>query len=342
MKRKSFKGSFYDIGLQQGEIYKANGICFDNVIIDNELYKKQLFVYEKYYPKILEELEGAVTGGGFNKDKVISCFITGEILFYRNLFGLNKACTIFGFKREGKLYVGRNYDWIPEVEKFIEIYKVDNPENNTFSAVSDMGVVDASEEALERRFYYTDDAINSKGLFVGITFAFADEWNYGISCSHMTKLIAETCETVTDAIEVFNRVPLCCPKNFFIADKNGNMAVVEHTSKKFRVREPDENVLIQTNHYVDSELAKDDTVLQKVPHHNTFIRYYETLQHINLRRKNFNLECIEKILCRKNSYTCQNHTDMKTIWTLALNLTDQDYKIYYDILDDKKSMKLNI
>jgi predicted choloylglycine hydrolase len=342
MKIKLFKGSFYDIGLLQGQIYKANGMNFDGLKINKDLYRKQLSVYEKYYPQIIEELEGVANGGGFDKNKLIYSFIAGELIFYRDLFRLDRACTIFGYKSEDKLYIGRNYDWVPEAEKFIEVYKVENPERNTFIAVSDMGVFDVSDENQKNRFYYTDDAINDKGLFVGITFAAADEWNYGISCSHMTKLIVETCENMNDVIEIFNKVPICCPKNFFVADKNGDMAVIEHTSKKFKVRYPDNDILIQTNHYVNLELADQDTILKRFPSNNTFIRYYETLQQINLHLKNFELESIKKVLCRKSSYTCQNHPDMRTIWTLGLEMTDHDYRIYFGILDEIKSNALNV
>lgn len=48
MNTKIFKGSFFEIGQQQGKIYKANGMNFDNVKINPVLYKNQLQVYEKH------------------------------------------------------------------------------------------------------------------------------------------------------------------------------------------------------------------------------------------------------------------------------------------------------
>jgi len=158
----------------------------------------------------------------------------------------------------------------------------------------------------------------------------------------MTKIIAETYETVKDAIKIFKKILLCCPKNFFIADKNGNMVVVEHTSKKFKVIYPKNNIFIKTNHYIDSELAKEDTVLKRIPYHNTFIRYYETLQKINFKKNKFKFESIIKILNKRGSYTCQNFPGIKTIWTLALDMTGRKYKIYRDILGKRKSKVLII
>lgn len=342
MNTKIFKGNFFEIGEQQGKIYKANRMNFDNVKIDSVLYKNQLQVYEKYYPELLEEFRGMAKGGNFDEEKLIYDFITSEIFYYRNRFGIDKACTIFGYKVKNNLFVGRNYDWLPETDKIFEVYKVVNPERNSFIAVTDMGIGSPATAKPRYFFYNADDAINDKGLFIGLTFAYADEWSYGVSCIHMTKIIAETCETVKEAIKVFEKIPLCCPKNFFIADKNGDMAIVEHTSKKLKVIYPKDNILIQTNHYVDNELAKEDTVLKRVPFHNTFIRYYETLQKINFERDKFKLDSAIKILGRQGSYTCQNFPGIKTIWTLALDMTNKKYKIYWDTSGKRKIEELEI
>ncbi len=342
MNIKTFKGNFFETGLQQGKIFKLNGKTFDEIVIDPVLYKNQLNIYKKHYPELLEELKGMAKGGNFDEEKMIYDIITSEIFYYKNRFGLDKACTIFGYKIKNNLFIGRNYDWLPETDKTFEVYKVLNPERNSFIAVTDMGIRSPATAKPRYFFYDADDAINDKGLFVGLTFAYADEWSYGVSCIHMTKIIAETCETVKDAIKVFEKVPLCCPKNFFIADKNGDMATVEHTSKKFKVVYPKDNILIQTNHYVDNELAKEDTVLKRVPFHNTFIRYYETLQKINFEREKFKLDSAIKILGKPGSYTCQNFPGIKTIWTLALDMTHKKYKIYWDIFGKRKTKELII
>jgi len=281
-------------------------------------------------------------GGNFDEEKLVYHFITTELNCYKNWFGMDRACTIFGIKKSDNLFVGRNYDWLPKTENLFQVYKFINPAKFSFVAITDGAY--GAEAGYDRKnwFYNVDDAINDKGLFIGITFAYADQWSWGISCVHMTKIIAETCATVKDAIKVFEKIPLCCPKNFFIADKNGDMAIVEHSAKKFKVIYPKDNILIQTNHYIDSELAKKDTVLKRVPFHNTFIRYYETLQKINFEKDKFNSNSVIKILGGKGSYTCQNFPGVKTIWTLSLDMTNKKYKIYWDIFKKRKSIKLNV
>ena len=122
------------------------------------------------------------------------------------------------------------------------------------------------------------------------------------------------------------------------------------SKKKFRYEEleknkilyPKDDVLIQTNHYVDPELANEDTVLREVPYHNTFIRYYETLQKINFKKDKFNFSDIIKVLGAPNSYTCQNFPGVKTIWTLALDMKNQKYKLFWDLFGKRKEKVLNI
>ncbi len=253
-----------------------------------------------------------------------------------------KACTIFGYKKDGKLFVGRNYDWLPKTEKIFTTYTVKNQERNSFIAVTDGAYVAEAGNNLKNLFYNATDAINDKGLFIGINFAYTDKWSYGLSCIHISKFIAETCSTVEESIKVFEKIPVCCPKNFFIADKDGDMVVIEHTSKRFKIIYPKNDILVQTNHYLDSELAKEDTVLSVLPIHNTFIRCHETFQRIHLYKNNFNLNKIISVLGKKGTYTCQNFPGIKTIWTLALDMTNKKYKMYYDLFKKRNERMLKV
>lgn len=342
MKIKIFKGDFLEIGRQQGRIYKQNGMDLKRVKIDPELFRKQLQVYKKYYPELLEEFKGMAEAGNFDKDKFTYNFITGQVVSHINRFNLQKSCTIFGVKNKNGVYVGRNYDWHPVTGRVFQVYKVANPQRNSFIAFSDMGIGGPRDSSPKYHFHDADDAINNKGLFIGLTFAFADQWSHGLVSTHIIKLIAETCSTLDDALKVFKSVPVCCPKNFFIADKNGDMAVVEHTSKKFKVLYPRNDILIKTNHYVDPDLAKEDTVLMHVPKHNTFLRYNEALEKINAGKDKFKFGDVIKILGTPGTFVCQSHPDIKTIWSLALDMEKSKYRLYWDIFDNRKSKNLKV
>ena len=339
---KTFTGEFYELGRQQGRIYKQNKMDLRSIRIDPELFHKQLQIYKKHYPELLEEFEGMAEAGNFDKDKLVYKFIAGGILAHISKSNVQKSCTIFGIVNKSGVYIGRNYDWHPVTTQVFQVYKVINPKRNSFIALSDMGIEGPADLSPKHHFYDADDALNDKGLFIGLTFASADPWSYGLIATHIIKLIAESCTTVEDALKVFKRVPLCCPKNFFIADKNGDMAIVEHTSEKYKIIYPKNGILIQTNHFVDPELAKDDTVLIRVPGHNTFLRYNEALQKTTAMKNHFKIGDVMKILGIPGTFVCESNPNIKTIWSLALDMKKRKYTLYWDIVGDRKSKNLKI
>ncbi|MDK2980970.1 MAG: hypothetical protein PWQ55_1317 [Chloroflexota bacterium] len=336
MQIKTFEGSFYEIGQQIGAIYQTIGVQDQRMPVNPELLRNQLAMYEQHYPEFLEEIRGVAAGGRFDPQLAIQSAVTGELFFFQNMMGMGRACTIFGLKQGGQLLAGRNYDWLPLPKDLFEVYRVNNSARHAFFAATDYGIVDPAMSAPQYRSYLPEDVINDQGLFVGITFSFVDQWAYGI----LVKLLAETCATLDEALALFERVPACCPKNYFIADRFGNMAVVEHGVKKFKVVYPQDGILIQTNHLLDPDLAQEDTVLQKMPFHNTYIRYYETLQRIQLQRENFNMDSIGWVLNAPGTYTLQDFPDIRTIWTLALDMTGRKYQVYWDLFGEKQSMEL--
>ncbi len=336
---KIFKGSFFEIGKQQGEIYRQNGLDLTSIKVNKEIVSKQLDIYKKHYPQVLEEIEGIAVGGNFDKEKLLHIYLAVEIVGFANRFKMPLSCTIFGIKNSKGTFVGRNLDWLPITEKVMEPYKREAEGCYKILAVSDMFIGSPSDVDNKFLLYDAIDVINEKGLFVGITFAYGNTWSYGLSWKELTRIIGERCATVDEALNIFKKIPVSVPKNFFIADKQGNMVVVEHNSDKYKVVYPKDNILIQTNHYIDSELSNIDRVLIETPVHNTYIRYYETLQKINMVKDKFQLSDVIKILGNPNFYVCQNH-EIRTIWTLALDMQKPEYKLYTDVVGSQKEQDL--
>lgn len=343
---KKFRGDYYEIGKKQGKFYKSMGLDLSNIVVDKSIYKKQLSIYKRYYPGMLEEINGIADGGNFDVDKLTFFYICQELLYTKNKVDDRRGCTVFGFKKGKKLYVGRNFDAGPVKERVFEIYKIINPDTNNYLSITDVRNSRFDVNNLPTKpnayIYYADDVINDKGLFIEANIAYLDEWAYGISTSHITKLIIERCETVKEAIALFRKIPICSPKHFFFADRFGDMAVVEHTSKEFKVIYPKDNILIHTNHFIDKDLAKKDMILKKYPIHNSFLRYYEVIQYANYIRNVFDIDSVVKVLCRKGSNTFQRFLDYVTVYTLALEITNKEYRIYWEISGKYYVQKISI
>lgn len=340
MQITTFNGNYFEVGKQLGKIYKKNGMDLKTIKVDPILLDNQKKMYQKYFPEILEELKGVNEILKIDEDRLLFFFLAGELDWFRRSY-VTKACTIFGIKNKNGLFVGRNYDWLKSTEDHFKIYKVITPNKNHYISITDMGVYSTKSNP-GYLIYNEDDAINNKGLFIGLDFALTNQWNYGLRPAHMIKLIAENCKNVDEALEIFKKVPLCYPKFFFIADKSGKMVVVEHNSKKVKIRKPTDNSLIMTNHFVDEELKKDDQITMKYPKHNTKLRYEEVNKKIRSKGEDFEFSDIIQILGDPNSHTCQDKYGIRSIWSLSLEMQKKKYKLSYDLFGKRKEVNLNI
>lgn len=343
MKQLIFSGTYGEIGNQLGQLYQNNGKSLTDVVINEKLLKKQLSVYEKYYPEFIEEVKGVAQGGKYDEKKTLYSFLAGSLTWTINhkIHPRFTECSIFGVKNKNGLLVGRNYDWDPITEKVFKVYKVRPKNKYAYLAVSDMWIDGKNDSDIKHHYYLPIDAINEKGLYIGLTAARNYSWSYGLPSVHLIKLIAENCSDVSGAIDMFSKVPLNCAKNFFIGDKSGKMVVIEHLSRtNFKIVQAQDNLLIQTNHFIHPDLIKEDRVRKTS---NSFLRYYEIFRKVYLKGvDSFKQEDIIKILGAKNSYVLQDSLDVKSIWTLSLNLSKKNYIIYYNLFGKRKSLKMKV
>ncbi|MCL5430357.1 MAG: C45 family peptidase [Candidatus Marsarchaeota archaeon] len=338
---KTFKGTPFERGRIIGRIYRSNGVVFTITNQNTSVFKDQLKAYEKHYPQILEEIRGVADGGGYNERHIMQKLLTYQCLAYEQSFKSPKSCTIFSIKNKHGVFVGRNYDWIPKTTEVFQFYRIQGPNINDVLIGTDMDLTERGTNP-KNLLYDPDDAINSKGLFIGLTYASYDAVACGINPTHMIKLVAETCDTVDEAVSVFKRTPVCLPKNFFIADRYGNTAVVEHAAKKFRVLYPKGDILIHTNHYQDPELAKNERVLKRYPTNTTYLRYYEVLRNANEKKNTFQFKDVIGLLGNMDNYVYQDLPNMGTIWTLALDIKRRKYKLYWNHKQKRKEIVLTV
>ena len=332
MKSAIFRGNHRQIGRQEGVAFLRNPNQFYGDPFDEDLYRVQFDIYQTHYPELIEELRSMAEAGNFDERELIFRFICGEIIFFTDMLKIPRGCTIFGIRNRNGFFVGRNYDWEPGWENRVANHTLLNPERNSFIGFTIEGIGSNT----------TEDTINEKGLYIGLTFADNHRWSHGISSLHICRLIAETCATVDEALTVFERVPLCCPKNYFIADRNGDMAVVEHTSERFKVFYPKNDILIQTNHYVNPELAEEDMALVDMPFTDTYLRYYETLRNLNLQKDKFRNSSIIKLLTKPGSYVFEDRPVVRTLWSLALDMKNSRYRVYWNLTKQRRTRVVEI
>lgn len=303
--------------------------------LNRSTLRKQLHIYQKYYPELITECLAAAEALARPADFLLYEDLASFVDHQHERVNHHKhGCTIFAVRENGKVFVGRNYDWLATSRDFFAQYQLSFQGAYRYFAFSDEGVW-GRHTGKNTRKMYVEDAVNEYGLYIGLTYAHIDQWNYGLSPTHLIRYVAEHCRTTRQALNAFAKIPCAIPKNFLIADATGDLAIVEHAAKRYAIVRPDQQgILIQTNHVLAPELQKFDHVLQDNPHPTTYVRYAEAQWLVRTQLPNFQFTDLWRIL-RRSRYVYND----EVIWSLALELSEQRFNIYFDKASGQKQQK---
>lgn len=332
-----FQGTRKDFGRWYGQRLREYHHDGYRTVANPETLRRQLRIYEKFYPELVTERLAAAEVLGqdpqFLLYEDLASFVDSQ---KRRVNPHTHGCTIFAVRENGKTFVGRNYDWLPEAREFFERYDLAIAGVNRYFIFSDEAVWGRHVGKRSRKMY-CEDAINEYGLYLGLTYSHIDKWNYGLTPSHLIRYVAEHCQTTRQALNVFKKIPCAVPKNFLIADAKGDLAIVEHAARGFEVVRPSaDGILIQTNHCLAPKLQKLDTVRSKNPRTTSFVRYAETDYLLHQQLPGFQFTDLWRIL-RQSKYVYNE----ETIWSLALELSEQRFNVYYDTAMGQKHTKFS-
>ena len=325
-------GSHFEIGRQIGARYRAWGKKELYVPdISEDEFRKQLDIYERFFPKYLEWLGGISEGAGFEESRTRKSFLTG---FLDHPFRPRKACSVIGLHTHGKVVVGRTYDWREAAEESARRISVTFTDGaNAFTALSDMGVWKIGACAEPASFVLgTDDAWNEHGLFVCLNAAYGTCTRTGMNCTHVVQAVAEQCRSTDEAVDLLCHIPCNDPKFFTVIDRAGAMAIVE----KPALREPavirSTTRVIKTNHYQsDAYKSENLAIFEAVPFHSTFARHaYLDAALDNM--KTDDLGAIEQILLKPpvlQNWRGAANGDAVTAWLEVLELVSGEARVRF-------------
>ena len=102
--------------------------------------------------------------------------------------------------------------------------------------------------------------LTKKDLSVAMSFVNGTEIQTGISFHFIVRKILEDCENTKQVIELIQKAKVSSANNFLIADKNGEIVVVESTPQKSIVRRPQKNeqFIYITNEFKSKEMQTFD------------------------------------------------------------------------------------
>ena len=297
-------GEFYEMGLKYGKLLYDKA----NFIIPTISKPKMDFGLESYeylklfYPEVIEEINGFAVGINDKPEKI------GAFLLSLGVFNSTGQCSVFAFKNDDSTIIGRNYDMLFDFKKFTESSLIAPKDKYSYVSQSDV-------------FIGRSDGINEKGLSVAMSFVNGTEIQTGISFHFIVRKVLEDCDNTKQAVELIQKAKVSTANNYLIADKNGEIIVVESAPKKCIVRRPQKNepFIFITNQFKTKEMQ---------PFDRGGVEWSKSKERYNGLKNNLNsviqmdLEKAKEIL--SNKCVCLNLKKEKfgTIWSVVAKLNE--------------------
>lgn len=297
-------GEFYEMGLKYGKLLyeKANFVI---PTISKEQMDFGLESYQElkaFYPEVIEEIEGFSKGIKDSPEKL------GAFLLSLGVFSTTGQCSVFAFKNTDSTIIGRNYDMLFDFKKFTESSLI--APKNKFSYISQSDV-----------FIGRCDGINEKGLSVAMSFVNGVKTQPGISFHFIVRKILEDCENTKQAIELIKKARVSSANNFLLADKNGEMVVVESAPQKNTIRKPEkgENFIFITNQFITKEMKPFD---KGGVEWSKSAERYNGLENSLKSKEYLDLQKAKEILSDKCVCLNLKKENFGTIWSVVANLNE--------------------
>lgn len=298
------KGKHYDMGKHYGELLAKSGVNLSDVI---RIPQNQtafglscLPVYEQYLPNIMQEVRGLADGLG-QRYEAVACW-----LFALYCFESDHGCSVFAVRSGEHTYFGRNMDMFPEYKKTSESILYMPEDKNVFIAHSTAMIS-------------VEDGLNEHGLAVALTFLPPKTVKHGINGGFLIRLILEECKTAKEAVRLLQNLPISSAHNIVIADRQGDIFIVECTAERISVRRC-EKYAAASNHFTDPKMQQ-----YNVDDENWYQTYdrLATMESV-LNNRNMTFEDCKKLLSGKLGFLCQYEKKLhfETIWSTVYDLNN--------------------
>lgn len=216
-----FRGNHYNFGIEQARWLKST-LMMENREREWRIRRPRFdinpketeFVYQRFAPKIWEELQGIQDELKLSIEQVLLNF--GH---YR-VYAKESGCSVFTTND----YLVRNYDYHPATyDGRITAFKPNDGGLATLGPVS--------------RITGRMDGINEAGLVMGYNFMHRYKPGDGFVCYMVGRIILETCASVSDAVDLLKEIPHRSSFSYIVLDKSGTTKVIEITPRDVVVRD---------------------------------------------------------------------------------------------------------
>lgn len=304
-----FTGTHYEAGYKWGRLLLKNGKKLDHCPTFELTEDKYAFAgecaqeYQRYFPEVLDEIRGIADGNEVPAETLQA------LLFCMYCFEPDHRCTCFAFGAENEIVFARNSDFLVSLEK---LYM------NCLYRLSGSYAFSGNTTA----FVQMEDGVNQCGLAAGLTFVYPHMRKPGLNAGMLLRYLLEKCKTTAEAIEQLRTLPIASAQTLTVADKSGEIAVVECNPKEMEIIRPryGEQFVATANNFNSEKMrayrnpAIDDWRSDE--------RYRNAQNALKNNKDGYSVTFAEDVLSGKYGFMCQydRRQNADTVWSVVYDL----------------------
>ncbi len=304
-----FKGTHYETGFKWGRLLYGQGKIINDSPTFNLTDQRRAFAarcvdeYERYYPEILKEIRGIADGQKSSFDNLAT------ILLSMYCFELENKCTCFAIADGENTIFGRNSDFLVKLEKLYMncLYRLDG-------AYAFNGNTTA--------FVEMEDGVNEHGFAAGLTFIYPHIRKPGLNSGMLVRYLLEKCITTKEAISELNRLPIASAQTLTLADRKGDIVVVECNPEKIVEIRPKkyESFVATANNFNAAKMKKYRN--PEIDDWRSDERYDTVCTALKNNKGNYSLDFVKALLSGKYGFMCQYDRKLgaDTVWSVVYDL----------------------
>jgi len=297
-------GTYYEMGFRYGTTLYNHGFKLQKQPDEKLTFARGCETeVKRVFPEVLDEIHGFAD----------ACHVSYEhlaaLIFSVGAFKPLTACSIFAASTASDVLFGRNYDFYYRFKEHSESF-LTQPSNGYLS----VGNTDT--------FVGRYDGVNEKGLAIGMTGVRPKEVKPGVNFPLLVRCVLDKCANVREAKRVLASAHHATTNNYLVADKGGDMTVIEACPNRVRVRKPEEKArfIVCTNQFIQADMQDLENQRERPP--DSPLRYkaiYEKLRQINGR---VTVEDAQKILSDHLGLVCSHIEEIQlgTLWSIIATL----------------------
>lgn len=236
----------HNLGVYFDRFYREGGVSRQEVLRRARRYAQSIEADNQHY---FDGMRGVAAGAGFDLAEIVALNVRYEILYYqytvRQTAAARDGCTAFALSPQkssnGHLWLGQNWDWIPQVKG--AILNTTHDDGLHTLAFTEAGIFGGKI------------GLNSAGLGLAINGISTtdDDWQRLTSPFHVRCYEILLQRDISAAGAVIDQEPRACSANYLIAATPDRAINIEAAPQTVNVLEWRQGCLVHTNHFVDPQ-----------------------------------------------------------------------------------------